>query len=126
MKSKELFLGMTFVLFSALCSSLGQLVWKLMTLNNLSPYYYVFGLCLYGLGALLLIVAFRFGEMSVLHPMLSFGFVFAMVWSVIILGENITPQKITGIILIIAGVIFLAFGDGESKRKCGGSGGIIR
>ncbi len=122
MKSKKLLIGIAFVLMSALCSSIGQLVWKLMTQNNLPPYYYIFGLCLYGLGAVLLIVAFKFGEMSVLHPMLSFGFVLAVLWSVKFLGEEITTQKLLGTVLIIAGVIFLALGNSKSEKRTGNDG----
>ena len=122
MKNKKLLLGIVFVLLSALCSSLGQLVWKLMTLNDLPPYYYLFGLFLYGLGAVLLIIAFKFGEMSVLHPMLSFGFVLAIIFSVRILGEDITLQKSIGTLLIIIGVVFLALGNSKSTRKAENDG----
>lgn len=117
MKNKKLFIGIGFVLLSSLCSSLGQLIWKLMVQNDLPLYYYIFGLCFYGIGALLLIVAFKFGEMSVLHPMLSFGFVLAMIWSVSVLGEKITLQKAIGTLLIIAGVIFLAIGNSKMHAK---------
>jgi undecaprenyl phosphate-alpha-L-ara4N flippase subunit ArnE len=111
MISKKLGVGIVFVFMSSLCSSLGQLVWKLMSLNNLPLYHYFFGLVLYGFGALLLITAFKFGDMSVLHPMLSCGFVLAIVWSITILDEHITSQKFFGTVLITAGVVFLAVGN---------------
>lgn len=118
MKNKKLFIGILIVLLSAFCSSLGQLIWKLMPFGSLSVVFnYAFGLALYGLGALLLIIAFKFGEMSILHPMLSFGFVFAIIWSKLFLTEDISVQKIIGTALIIAGVIVLAIGNTRSSAK---------
>lgn len=125
MKNKRLLTGIALVLLSSLCSSLGQLIWKLMAQNGLPLYYYIFGLCLYGIGALLLIIAFKFGELSVLHPMLSFGFIFAIIWSVTILGEQITSQKLIGTALIIAGVLFLAIGNKKTERKADEDGAAL-
>ena len=115
MKNK-IYLGIAFVLLSALCSSIGQLVWKLMVVHEAKFLYYIIGLGLYGLGALLLIIAFEFGDMSVLHPMLSFGFIFAMIWSVKILNETITIQKVAGTACIIIGVVLLAIGNKKSTK----------
>ncbi len=117
MKNRNLPVGVALVLTSALCSSLGQLVWKLMSQNEWPFYCYFFGLFLYGIGALLLIAAFKFGEMSVLHPMLSSGFVLAIIWSVSFLHEKITPQKIVGTLLIIIGVVILAIGNSKAAVK---------
>ena len=118
MKDKKIVIGILLVLLSAFCSSLGQLIWKLMPSFDLPALFsYILGLALYGIGALLLIVAFRFGEMSILHPMLSFGFVFAIIWSKIFLTEDISIQKLIGTSLIIAGVIVLAIGNAKASKK---------
>lgn len=118
MKNKKFMIGILLVLLSAFCSSFGQLIWKLMPSFDLPAIFsYAFGLALYGIGALLLIVAFRFGEMSILHPMLSFGFVFAIIWSYIFLTEDISIQKLIGTLLIISGVIVLAIGNAKTSKE---------
>lgn len=126
MKDKKIFVGILLVLLSAFCSSAGQLIWKIMPSFDLPVLFsYVMGLALYGIGALLLIVAFRFGEMSILHPMLSFGFVFAIIWSKIFLTEDLTVQKLIGTALIIAGVIVLAIGNAQTSKKENKNGNTI-
>lgn len=126
MKDKKIFVGILLVLLSAFCSSVGQLIWKIMPSFDLPVLFsYVLGLALYGIGALLLIVAFRFGEMSILHPMLSFGFVFAIIWSKIFLTEDLTVQKLIGTALIIAGVIVLAIGNAQTSNKENKNGNTI-
>lgn len=126
MKDKKIFVGILLVLLSAFCSSVGQLIWKIMPSFDLPVLFsYVLGLALYGIGALLLIVAFRFGEMSILHPMLSFGFVFAIIWSKIFLTEDLTVQKLIGTALIIAGVIVLAIGNAQTSKKENKNGNTI-
>ncbi len=117
-KNRRLIKGILLVILSAFCSSFGQLIWKMIPTFDFPAFIgYFFGLFFYGMGALLLIVAFRFGEMSILHPMLSFGFVFAIIWSSIFLKEDISVQKLIGTALIIAGVIVLAVGNAKSAHK---------
>jgi undecaprenyl phosphate-alpha-L-ara4N flippase subunit ArnE len=115
--NKQLIASMALMVSSALCSSLGQLFWKMAALQRLPVYCYILGLGLYGAGALLMIAAFRHGHLSILHPMLSCGFIFAILWSVFILREAITAPKLIGIACIITGVIFLSFGNGKEAKN---------
>lgn len=78
--------------------------------------FYLLGFALYGIGALLMIVAFRFGELSVLHPMLSIGFILSIFLGAVVLGEAITVKKIAGIMFIIVGMFFLGR-SGLKERK---------
>ncbi len=99
--------GIILMLFSAFCTSTGQLMWKLATIANIDIPLYIIGIVLYGIGALLMMIAFKFGEMSVLHPMLSVGFIIALMYGSIFLSENINLQAIIGTIFILIGMIFL-------------------
>jgi multidrug transporter EmrE-like cation transporter len=47
------------------------------------------------------------GELTVLYPMVSFGYVWAMVWSRIFFGEPFTRNKMMGLGLIMAGIVIL-------------------
>lgn len=111
-KNKNLIFGILLILLSALFTSSGQLMWKLGTVHI---FLILIGFVLYGIGALLMIGAFRFGEISVLHPMLSVSYILSLVLGAIVLKETITIHKIIGIVLIIIGMIFL--GLSTIKRR---------
>jgi undecaprenyl phosphate-alpha-L-ara4N flippase subunit ArnE len=69
------------------------------------------GFALYGIGALLMMVAYRFGNLSVLHPMLSMNYIFTIMIARFILGEDITLIKLAGTLIIIFGVVMIGGGD---------------
>jgi uncharacterized membrane protein len=116
-KASKLFLiGISLIIFSALCSSIGQLVLKLLVMNDMSRIFYVVGVALYGMGALSMLIAFRFGSISVLHPLMSLGYVMAIIWAGMFLNETITFEKIIGITLIIAGNITLGVTGSIAKK----------
>lgn len=58
-----------------------------------------------------MMVAYRFGSLSVLQPMLSLNYVFSIVLSDFVLKETITLLKCIGVLIIISGVILIAGGD---------------
>jgi len=111
---RKLAVGISIMCLAAVCTSLGQLFWKLSSGSENTLLLYIGGYALYGIGAILMIIAFKFGDLSVLHPMLSIGFILAIVWGRIILEEQVTLQKLAGITIIIAGMIFLGLG-GKQK-----------
>ena len=106
MKSK-LFKGITFMVFSSVLTCIGQLCWKISTLH-LSIIFAAIGLFLYGCGALIMIVALRYGDLSVLHPMLSTGYVLSIALGSIVLKESITITKVLGIAVIIVGLVLIS------------------
>lgn len=69
------------------------------------------GFVLYGLGALSMIISYKFGKVSVLQPILSLNYVISLFLGYFILHEIITLTKIIGIVIIIIGVILIAGGD---------------
>jgi drug/metabolite transporter (DMT)-like permease len=68
------------------------------------------GLALYGVGAALMVVALRHGELSVLYPLISLSYVWVAILSVVVFGEIMNPYKIAGICVIMAGVGILGMG----------------
>ena len=108
----RLSVGIALMLTSALLTCTGQLCWKLSALRE--PLLLA-GFGLYGLGALLMMAAMRFGELSVLHPMLGAGYVLSVLLGALVLEEAVTPNKLLGIAAIAAGLVCLS-GAKEGER----------
>ena len=101
--------GIILMLFSSLCVCIGQLFWKLYANGNLV--FVILGFMFYGIGALVMLYAYKFGSLSVLQPMLSANYVFTVILATTILKEEINLLKIIGILIIIIGVILIGGGD---------------
>ena len=103
--------GILLMLVSSVCVCIGQLLWKLSAEEGILVL--LAGFAFYGVGAMVMILAYRFGKLSVLQPMLSLNYVLSILLAALVLKEEITHLKCTGVLIIIAGVILIAGGDGE-------------
>ena len=97
--------GVALMLSSSLATCLGQLCWKLSADGTLI--YLLGGFALYGAGALLMILALRCGELSVLHPMLGAGYVLSLLLGSIVLHEPLGARKLLGVAAICLGAFLL-------------------
>jgi multidrug transporter EmrE-like cation transporter len=68
------------------------------------------GYCLYGLSTLLLVLALKDGELSLLYPVIALTYVWVTVLSFLIFHDSINPWKLAGIVLIVSGVAVLGKG----------------
>lgn len=100
--------GIILMLCSSLCVCIGQLFWKLSVNSNI---YLLTGFGLYGIGALLMLYAYKFGKLSVLQPIMSVNYIFSIVLAALVLKEKILWNSIVGIFIIIIGVVFIGGGD---------------
>ncbi len=106
--------GILLMLLCALALTMGQFVWKLQTYSLEQKLFYIaLGLFIYGIGAFVMLFAYRFGSVSVLQPVNSVGYIYALILGALVFGEAISAVKLAGIVLIVAGVVFLAGGDGK-------------
>jgi len=69
-----------------------------------------------GIGAYLLSSIFFLkgvsnGELSVLYPMVSLGYICTLAWSRIFFNETLTFSKCAGVGLILVGIVFLGIGN---------------
>jgi len=55
--------------------------------------------------------AVKDGELAVLYPMLSVGYIFTLLWSRLVFGEPVTRRKIAGLGLIAVGLVLLNLGN---------------
>lgn len=109
------------VLLVCLCTLLGavaQIFFKIGTehfqptlvglLTNLPLWV---GYVLYGSFTLLMVVALRHGELSILYPIISLSYVWVTALSYLIFHDTLNPLKLTGIVVIMAGVAVLGRGQ---------------
>jgi multidrug transporter EmrE-like cation transporter len=70
-----------------------------------------FGYALYGVYTVVLTLALRHGELSVLYPVIALTFVWVTIASVVVFHEDMNAAKLAGIAIIMAGVAVLGRGD---------------
>jgi multidrug transporter EmrE-like cation transporter len=68
------------------------------------------GLSLYGVSTVLLVLALRDGELSLLYPVIALTYVWVTVLSFIVFHDRANPFKLAGIAIIVIGVAVLGGG----------------
>ena len=106
------------MVFCTLFTSTGQILWKmgvsqidfanLLTAFNLP---FLLGFVSYGLGAILMLIAFKSGELSILYPIVATSYVWVTLLSPFFFAEIISPLKWVGIVIIVLSVSILGFGS---------------
>jgi len=123
-----------FVLLCTIATAFGQIFLKIGSGTNFSsaidvllsldlfnplvkPIYALFlGLCLYGIGASLLILALRYGELSVIYPIFATNYVWVTLLSSYYFGEQIHLFKIIGIFAIVSGIALIGIGSWRQRK----------
>jgi len=79
---------------------------KFMTTALFSPFVLV-GLGLYGFSAFLWLILLSKLDLSIAYPALSVGYVLVLLISTLFLGEQVSPVRFGGVLLIMAGIVFV-------------------
>ncbi len=66
------------------------------------------GIVLFVLSSLFYLKGIKQGELTILYPMVSFGYVWTLLWSRIFFREPLTRHKFAGLALIMLGIVLLA------------------
>lgn len=103
--------GILLMLISSIYACVGQLLWKQSV--NYGIIIMFLGFCFYGVGVLVMLIAYKFGKLSVLQPMLSLNYVLSIILGAIVLKEPVTILKCIGVLIIISGVTMIVGGDEE-------------
>ena len=98
--------GFLLMIASSFCVCMGQLLWKLSIDGNLL--YLCMGFLLYGAGFVAMVTAYKYDSVSKLQPILSLNYIFAVLLGYYLLNESISFYKISGIIIITAGIAVIA------------------
>ena len=69
------------------------------------------GYSMYGISTVLLVLALRHGQLSLLYPVFAMNYVWVTILSVVVLHESMNPYKLAGIVTIIAGIAVLGRGQ---------------
>ena len=70
----------------------------------------ILGLSCYAFGTIAFIPALKGGDLSILYPLVSIGYVLTCLYSVKLLKEKMNKLKWLGILLIMVGVAFIGVG----------------
>jgi len=112
------------VILCTLFTSSGQIFWKLglgkINFNNVVSVInlpFVLGFVAYGIGLMLMLMAFKKGELSVLYPIIATSYVWVSLFSPIIFPTDFMNfWKWVGVVVILVSVSILGF-SGTSKKK---------
>ncbi len=80
--------------------------WKYLVLNPKL----ILGVVLFCASSLFYILAVRQGELSILYPLVSLSYIWAVLWSRLFLNERMNRGKAFGLLLILAGIISIGMG----------------
>jgi multidrug transporter EmrE-like cation transporter len=71
------------------------------------------GVCFYLLSSVFFVkgVSDPKAELSVLYPMVSLGYICTLLWSRLFFKEAITRTKLSGVGLILVGIVFISLGN---------------
>jgi len=75
----------------------------------------IFGVALFLGSSAIYVAGIKGGQLSVLYPMVSLGYVWGLVWAKIFFNEPLTKQKFAGLGLILLGVFFVGLGSQDSQ-----------
>jgi drug/metabolite transporter (DMT)-like permease len=110
--------AMAWVTFGAFIGSLGAVGFKagakrleLNLLSVLRNWQLAAGVAGYLLSSVFFVLGLRRGELSVLFPMVSTGYIWTMLWSKLFFKEPLTRGKYVGLTLILAGCVLLGLGN---------------
>ena len=111
--------AMLLVLFASFLGSFGAVFLKLgagrISLNVkalLRNWPLAAGVALYLISTVFYLMALKKGELSILFPMVSLGYVWTLLWSRLFFGEPLTRRKFAGLALILAGLVVMNLGRG--------------
>ena len=108
--------SMLLVLFASVVGSFGAVFLKLgaVRLTNawsLLNWRLLVGVVLYLGSSVFYGLGIKHGQISVLFPMVSLGYVWTMVWARLFFKEQFTRQKFMGLGLVFLGVLFVGLGS---------------
>ncbi len=97
------------VIFATILTSIAQLLYK-SGANDFFSWPVILGFVIYCLAAILIILALKSADLSVVFPVLSTSFIWVSVLSVFFFNEVLSVVNWSGLVLIVLGVMLLGKG----------------
>ena len=104
------------VLLASLIGSFGAVFLKFGAAHLKGGLRYIFnwqlaaGVALYVGSSVPFVMGLKHGELSVLYPMVSAGYICTMFWSKVFFNEPITKAKLGALAMILAGIVCIGVG----------------
>jgi drug/metabolite transporter (DMT)-like permease len=105
------------VLAASVVGSFGAVFLKLGAAHLHGGFWKIFnlklalGVALFLASSVFFVAGIRRGELSVLYPMVSLGYIWTVLWSRLFFKEPFTRNKLLGLGLIVLGVVFVGLGN---------------
>ena len=96
--------------FGAVFLKAGALRLELKVRSLLRNWQLAAGIFFFCFSSIFFVLGLRDGELSVLYPMVSLGYVWTLFWSRLFFGERLTATKFAGLALILLGVVMVGLG----------------
>lgn len=109
--------SMLLVLVASVIGSFGAVFLKIGAAKLHNGFWHILnpqlgaGVALFLTSSAFFVMGIRHGELSVLYPMVSLGYVWTLFWSRLFFGERFTRGKFLGLGLILLGVFFVGLGS---------------
>ena len=105
------------VLFGSFIGSIGMVFLKKASKHLHKGFLHIvsvnaaIGVVLFLISSIFYLAGIRNGQLSVLFPMVSLSYVWALFWARLVFNEPLTKQKFVGLGLVLVGVFFLGLGS---------------
>lgn len=117
--------GFLLMIACTIFTSAGQLLWKAGSLrisfSNLLTFFnlpFLLGCVLYVIGSLLMILALKKGELSVLYPVVATSYVWvSLLAPVFFPGDSLNGWKLAGVLVILASISLLGWSTSRQLKK---------
>ena len=97
--------------FGAVFLKSGALALRRHWISLLFNWRLAIGIGAYLLSSVFFVMGVSHGELSVLYPMVSLGYICTLMWSRLFFKETLTKAKFAGVGLILLGIVFLSLGN---------------
>jgi drug/metabolite transporter (DMT)-like permease len=111
------FSSILLVFLGSLIGSIGMVFLKKASANLHKGFIHIInlnafiGVVLFLLSSVFYLKGISQGQLSVLYPMVSMSYVWALLWAKLFFHERFTTQKLLGLGLVLVGVVFVGFGS---------------
>lgn len=112
-------LAIILVIICTIFTSVGQILMKSGTERTDSIFEIItnipliLGFISYGIGAVLLIISLKYGELSLVYPFIALSFIWVSIASIYLFNEHVSLINWAGLTAIILGVSMIGYGGGK-------------
>lgn len=97
--------------FGAVCLKAGSGSLKMNIQSFLFNWKLLAGIFFYLLSSVFFVLGVKHGELTILYPLVSLGYVWTLIWSRIVFNEPLTTAKFVGLGTILFGIVLLNLGN---------------